>query len=110
MQDEKITEKAGPSEHPIVERAREIVNNHLKTYYRLTLDDVEIETVPGYWREKKECGGRGVCHHPLHGCLLNEGSIHHTVSYHDSPHDERGRWASTTRTWKILYDAENVRG
>lgn len=83
-------------------RARLLLHFRLR-YGVQSLDEVRSTKVPGYWERVAPCGGlRGGCREPVHGFLFNEGPIRHTMNYFDLPRDERGRWASRTRTWHIL--------
>jgi len=81
--------------------ARELVLRQFRLHHRVeSLDEVRRTKTPGYWERCEPCGGRaGGCRHPLHQCMFNEGPVRHTLSYFDPPRDERGRWASPTRTW-----------
>ena len=91
-------------ERSTVEAARERVETAWRFAYRgLTLADVEIAAGPGYWRIKEPCGGRGACSSPMHQFFGCDGPTQHTVTFVDPPaRDERGRFLSPYRTWRIL--------
>lgn len=88
----------------------ERLENYLRRYHKLTLDDVEITESKGYWQIKKPCNGSSRfssspdrCRHPIHGTMFNEGPTHHTVQYLDPDgRDSRGRWVSQYRTWRAI--------
>jgi hypothetical protein len=75
-----------------------VVDSHMRLHYRKGLDEMEISDVPGYWRDREPKMHTG---HPLHGCLGCSGPFRATYTYYDSPR-RYGRFASRTRTWKIL--------
>jgi hypothetical protein len=80
--------------------AAERVAAHFATYYRVSMEDVEITETPGYWRDREAKMHPG---HPLHGCLGNEGPFKATYRYLDQPR-VNGRFASPTRTWRELFE------
>lgn len=83
------------------EEAENILARHLRIYHSLTLDDVEITDVKGYWRLKKLCDE--TCHHPLHTFLGNEERIHHTISCTEhGVRNEKGQMVSPHRVWNAL--------
>ena len=92
--------------------AREKVLRHFQLRYGVeSLAEVRLTKVPGYWERIKPCGGlQGGCREPIHTFLSNEGPMRHTLSYFDSPRDERGRWASRTRTWQSCQDRDHENG
>ena len=67
-------------------------------------EDYEPTETPGYWRQKKPCGGLGICRHPIHGCLGNEGPVHHTVFFQDRFRD-RGRFAPILVRFRSWHEA-----
>jgi hypothetical protein len=73
----------------------------MRIHYRKGLDEMEISDVPGYWRDKQPQMHTG---HPLHGCLGCSGPFRATYTYFDAPRRD-GRFASRTRTWAILANA-----
>jgi hypothetical protein len=80
------------------------VNDELRRRYRLSLLDVVPSETPGYYTQKRNCGGRaGGCNHPLHSCVFNEGGCHHTcyVAFHGR-RDSRGRWVSPFAEWRTI--------
>lgn len=87
-----------------IEDARRKLDSHLRLYYGIGLDDVEITDTRGYWQMKKPCGGFGKCSSPLHSFMFNEDPICHTVSFIEPMryYGDGGRFQSPYRTWKIL--------
>jgi hypothetical protein len=79
-----------------------LVDSHMRLHYRKGLDEMEISDVPGYWRDREPQMHTG---HPLHGCLGCSGPFRATYTYYDPPRRD-GRFASRTRTWAILANAE----
>ncbi|MBW1732410.1 MAG: hypothetical protein JRH08_16960 [Deltaproteobacteria bacterium] len=91
-------------------RAMERVRSHMRTYYNVDLDDLEITHVPGYWQDKEPKMHPG---HPLHGCLFCDGpfrasylpdSQRQAGTYFDPIRDPKGRFSSPYRTWRLLYE------
>ncbi|WP_414041497.1 hypothetical protein ACJU26_05395 [Acidithiobacillus sp. M4-SHS-6] len=80
------------------------VDAHMRLHYQVSLDDLEIGDVPGYWQDKEPKIHAG---HPLHGCLFCEGPFVATYTYFDHWKDRRGRFASPTRTWKALRERKH---
>ncbi len=81
---------------------RERVEQHMQTYYRKSLDDLEITDTPGYWRDKKLCGGREKCHAPIHQFIHCEGGIQHTYYFAEYGRDKKGRFLRPFRAWEEL--------
>jgi hypothetical protein len=85
----------------------EIVRQHMKTYYRVNLDDLEISDVPGYWRDRTPKMHKG---HPLHNCLGCSGPFRATYTYFDNIRDYiTGRFVSPYRTWRKIYNQSGVK-
>jgi len=82
-------------------KAMERLRSHMRTYYNVDLDDLEITYVPGYWQEKEPKMHPG---HPLHGCLFCEGPFRATYRYLDPIRHSKGRFSSPYRTWRLLYE------
>lgn len=74
------------------------VSRHMKMKYGVSLDELDISDVPGYWKDREARMHPG---HPLHGCLGCSGPFKAAYTYFDPPR-EHGRFASPTRTWAIL--------
>jgi len=70
----------------------------MRRHYRVSLNDLEQATTPGYWQDKEAKIHTG---HPLHGCMGCSGPFKATYTYFDSPRIN-GRFASRTRTWQAL--------
>jgi len=87
-----------------VEETQKRLNDYFQMNCHVILDDLEITSTPGYWENKKPCGGLlGGCKHPMHGLLFNEGGTKHTVSYYDSWKDEKtGRIVSIYHSWRLM--------
>ena len=83
-----------------IEIAKKMLNSHLMFNHSLTIDDVEITDVRGYWRTKELCDEN--CHHSIHGCLGCGDRTHHTISYTPYGRDEKGRFLSCYRVWDAL--------
>lgn len=86
-----------PWDEKTINEARERVREHFWLYYKVKLEDLEITSVPGYWQDKeakKHIGGK-----PFKA----------TYKYLDPSRDEKGRFASPYRTWRILFEAEQRR-
>lgn len=66
--------------------------------YGVSMDDLELSDVPGYWRDREPKMHPG---HPLHGCLGCRGPFRATYTYFDEPRIN-GRFASPTRAWAAL--------
>jgi len=80
----------------------ERVRQHMRTKYRVNLDDLEISSVPGYWKDKEPKMHKG---HPLHGCIDCGGPFRATYTYYDSCRDAfSGRFSSPHRTWRKIYN------
>lgn len=75
-----------------------LVDTHMRLRYRVSLDDLEITDIPGYWQDKEPKPHPG---HPLHSCMFCGGPFRATYTYFDSPRIG-WRFASTTRTWAAL--------
>lgn len=74
--------------------------------YQIRLEDAIPTETPGYWRKVKPCGGwADGCRAPLHTYLWNDAPTHHTLDYYDDNRDDRGRFASPYRTWKLAREA-----
>lgn len=73
---------------------------YLQTYYNLSPEDVRPTGVRGYWEIIEPCGGQGVCRHPLHQTMFNDGPVRHTIEYRDPSRDSCGRFCSPFQTWK----------
>lgn len=85
-----------------MEEEIEKVRRHMRLYYRVDLDDLEISNVPGYWRDKKPKIHPG---HPLHRCVGCAGSFRATYTYYDNQRDyATGKFASPYRTWRKIYN------
>lgn len=69
-----------------IEEAEKILDSYLRTHYRLSISDVEISPVRGYWTVKKP----------------DERGVRHTISYHSSSRDKKGRFLSPYRVWDVL--------
>ncbi len=91
-----------------IKEAYQNLSNYLSLYFpKLTIDDLEISDVKGYWRIKKLCGGKaGGCTNMIHTCLFNEGPVQHTISYQDSWKGRDGRIKSVYETWKTIKNHE----
>lgn len=75
----------------------------LKVNYNLSLNDIDISDVKGYWRIKKPCDN--TCKHPIHSCLGNKGSTNHTIYFAEGgARDSNGHFLSPYRVWNIFYD------
>lgn len=81
------------------EKAVALLEQYLRTNYSIGIDDVEITETKGYWRLKKHCDDS--CHHPIHGCLGNEGRIRHTISFTPSRR-EKGKFVSCYEVWNTI--------
>lgn len=81
---------------------RQTVEMSMRIRYRVSLDDLEITEVPGYWRDRVPKMHPG---HPLHSCLFCDGPFRATYTYSDS-NRVGGRFASPTRSWAALKRAE----
>lgn len=91
------------------EKAKNMLARHLRIYHSLTLHDVEITDVKGYWRLKKLCDEN--CCHPIHTFLGNKDRIHHTISCTEhGVRNEKGQFVSPHRIWNILYNQKNAEG
>ena len=82
-------------------KAMERLRSHMRTYYNVDLDDLEITHVPGYWQDKEPKMHPG---HPLHGCVFCEGPFRATYRYLDPIRHSKGRFSSPYRTWRLLYE------
>lgn len=85
-----------------VEEAEKLLERHLKTYYSLTLEDVEITDTKGYWKMKMLCDE--TCNHPIHTCLGGESRMHHTISFAKHKRNNKGQFQSSYQVWNILRD------
>ena len=85
--------------------AFEKVEAYFRIYYGKYLKDLVISDVPGYWKDKTE---GYYPNHPMAKCLGSSPNFKATYSYLDHFRDEKGRFASTTRTWKLIYDYEKT--
>jgi hypothetical protein len=74
----------------------------MKLCYGVSLSDLEITDVPGYWKDKEPKNHRG---HPLHGCIGCGDPFRATYVFFDPHRDHLGRWSSKTRTWAVLRQA-----
>ena len=83
-----------------VEEARKMLNSHLRTYYSLTADDVELTECRGNWQIKELCGDD--CRHPIHGCMGCGDRMHHGIRYTPHGRDAKGRFLSCYRVWDAL--------
>ncbi len=81
------------------EKAMALLEQRLRIYYSIGTDDVDITETKGYWILKEPCNKS--CHHPIHGCLGNEGRIRHTISFMPSRR-EKGKFVSRYEVWKII--------
>lgn len=82
----------------------------LQTYYRVTPDEIEPTSTPGYWQHKTPCGGaRNGCREPIHGYVGNERAIRHTIQFLDSDRDRNGRFLSPYRTWRAAVAVRSER-
>ena len=90
-----------------VEEAKQNIISYLRYHHEnISIDDLWITDVKGYFRLKKKCGGKGVCSNPIHTCLFNEGGVHHTISFLDDTRDRlTGRFLSPYRTWNVLKES-----
>ncbi len=75
------------------------VRQHMKSKYRVNLDDLELANTPGYWIAKEAKIHKG---HPLHGCIGCGGPFRATYTFFDRNKDSRGRFASPYRTWNAM--------
>ena len=71
--------------------------------YGKHLNDLEISDVPGYWIDKEATMHPG---HPLHTFIGCSGPFKASYTYTDCIRDRNGRFASRTRTWKLIKDYE----
>lgn len=55
---------------------------HMKTKYRVEMDDIEITETPGCWRDKEPKMHPG---HQLHACLGCSGPFRAIYTYSASP-------------------------
>lgn len=85
-----------------VEEANKALEIHLKIYYSMTLDDVEITDVKGYWHMKKLCDEN--CHHPIHTCLGCKGRMHHSIHFVQHYRNDKGQFRSPYLVWKVLHE------
>ena len=83
-----------------VEEANEMLDSYLRLYHSLTVDDVEITNVRGYWVCKEPCDES--CHHPIHGYLGCGDRIRHTIAYKPRCRDAKGRFMSCYMVWGAL--------
>lgn len=83
------------------EEEKRLVDGFMKSRYGVSLDELEITDTPGFWRDKEAKIHPG---HPLHGCIGCSGPFKATYLFNDHYRDEKGRWASPTRTWRKLYN------
>jgi hypothetical protein len=74
------------------------VDEHMRLHYGVSLDDLEMSDVPGYWKDKEP---RMHPNHPLHSCIGCNGPFRATYTFHDTGRTN-GRFASRTRTWAVL--------
>ena len=77
-------------------------SDYLWYKHKLKPDDVEPTSSRGYWRIKRRCGGLGVCRHPIHRCIGNEGGVHHTIYYTDYNRGKDGRFKPPYQTWNYF--------
>lgn len=77
------------------------VDFSMQIRYRRSLSEMEIADTPGYWRDREPQMHPG---HPLHSCIGCDGPFKATYTYFDEPRS-KGRFASTTRSWRLLRDA-----
>lgn len=81
-----------------------IYHSHIKD----PINELEISTVPGYWRVKAGCPGGSQCVHAFRimGGWCN-GKTELTVSFSEhGVRDDKGRWVKPYRAWeawKVLY-------
>ena len=78
---------------------------HMWLRYKVTMDDIEITDVPGYWRDREAKMHPG---HPLHSCIGCDGPFKATYTFFDSAR-VGGRFASPTRTWRMIYEHKKER-
>ena len=83
------------------QEAYDRVDFWMRTKYRRSLSEMEITDTPGYWRDCEAQIHEG---HPLHSCIGCDGPFKATYTYFDEPR-AHGRFASTTRSWRLLRDA-----
>lgn len=84
-----------------VQEAYDRVDFYMRVKYRRSLSEMDITDTPGYWRDREAKIHEG---HPLHGCIGCDGPFQATYTYFDEPRSQ-GRFASTTRSWRLLRDA-----
>ena len=76
------------------ERAVELLDDHLRLYYGITVDDVEPDAYRGHWRAIWPCVG---CH------FGHVRPLKHAYSFAEwGIRDERGRFVSPFRVWRTL--------
>jgi hypothetical protein len=83
---------------------------YVKIMYRTDPAQLRPTESPGYWEYKEPCGGRLKCNHPLHGCLGCDGPCRHTITFLDPARDDKGRFASPYRTWKLHRESQGEAG
>ena len=79
------------------------VDEWLYIKYGKHLKDLDISDVPGYWRDKEATMHPG---QPLHTFIGCSGPFKASYTYTDSIRDRNGRFASRTRTWKLIKNYE----
>lgn len=79
-----------------VKAARKRIEDSFRSWHRVTLDDLVITDVPGYWRDK-EAGRRPGWPIGWYGKS--------TYRYVDPLQGPDGRFQSPYRTWRIIKDA-----
>ena len=88
-----------------VEEAEKFLESHLRLYYSLTPDEVEITDTKGYWRIKELCDID--CHHPIHLCLGCKDRMHHTIYFTQHHRNDKGQFKSPYSVWKVLHENKN---
>jgi|GEM_PF-3190933 len=83
-------------------RAVVLVDRAMRRNYGKGLDEMEIAESKGYWKDREAQTHPG---HPLHRCLFCDGPFKATYSFFDHSRDEKGRFLSPTRAWKVIKEA-----
>jgi len=86
-------------------KAIERFERYIRNRHNLTLDDVVIANVPGFWDVKEPCPGGENCRHAYRGYIGSCDGGGLTIYFVEHGRDERGRFLSPTRAWKEIKEA-----
>lgn len=81
-------------EDPTYEEAIKWVNDDFQMRYKKTLDDMVIEPVRGYWRQKEPCKGECGMGHTQPLC--------HTYYFAQPGKGRNGRFLKPYRAWEVI--------